>query len=411
MKIAPTSQTATQTTATHAATQTTTHERRGPAAKERALGAPVSASPAEARRLLDNAPSRQPVAEVPVGQRAGRTAGLHALREGVRKDVFASIDLGSSSGKLLVMQRAAAGWRTLVDLKIGCALGKGVDNGGAIPAANMDRALDAVRTFVAVAAEHGVAVTDIPMITTAVVRNASNGAAFVARVAAEAGLSARVLSGDEEADLGFRGALGALLQTPGRYACLDLGGGSFQLAAGTHEGIEPGGSGSTQLGSNHILDEMIHPHVPPSGPDEGRIPAALFAQLDAAIDARGPMPIDPQKLAGRTLVATGGVSKFLRIHLGKDVVTRAEIDGLRRQLGAMSVPERAAFVQQGRTDEQKEALGIGTSPGAADYGRKLPASMSLLLHILDGIGVDEVRVSSTDARHALVFGAAAKAGG
>jgi exopolyphosphatase/pppGpp-phosphohydrolase len=369
---------------------------------------PAPSSRQAARRLLDNAASTVPVAEVPVDQRAGKTAGLHGLRDGVRRDVFASIDLGSSSGKLLVLERSAAGWRTLVDLKIGCALGKGVDNGGAIPAANMDRAVEAVKTFVAVAAEHGVAANDIPMITTAVVRNASNGAAFAARVAAEVGVTPRILSGDEEADVGFRGALGALLQTPGRYASLDLGGGSFQLAAGTHDGIEPGGTGSTQLGSNHILDDLINPHVPAAGPDEGRISAALFAQVDAAIDARGPMPLDPARLAGRTLVATGGVSKFLRIHLGKDVIARSEIDALRRQLGAMSVPERAAFVQQNRTDKEKESLGIGTAPGAADYGKKLPASMSLLLHILDGIGVDEVRVSSSDARHALIHDRAAR---
>jgi hypothetical protein len=59
-------------------------------------------------------------------------------------------------------------------------------------------------------------------------------------------------------------------------------------------------------------------------------------------------------------------------------------------------------VSANRTDEQKAALGIGTSPGAQDYGKKLPASLSLLLHIVDGLGLDEVRISSTDARHALL---------
>jgi hypothetical protein len=101
-------------------------------------------------------------------------------------------------------------------------------------------------------------------------------------------------------------------------------------------------------------------------------------------------------------LATGGVSKFLRVQVGKDVVTRDEIVALRAQLASLSIPERSAFVQLNKSDAQKEALGIGTRDGADDYGKKLPASMSLLLRILDGIGVTEVRVSSTDARHALI---------
>lgn len=351
----------------------------------------------EAQKLLANAPAKGPVVETPVEQRAGKTLGIHGLREASKKTVFASVDLGSSSGKMLVLEKTAAGWKTLVDLKIGCALGKDVANGADIPKDNQDRAIAALQKFVAVAKDHGVAVQDIPMITTAVVRNANNGADFVKRVAAEVGLSAKVLSGDDEADIGYRGALGTLLKTPGSYASLDLGGGSFQLAIGTDKGLQDGGS--TQIGSNLILDTMINPRV---GAD-GRIDAAVFAHVDAELDRLAPMPLDTGLLAGRTLVATGGVSKFLRIQLGKDVVTRSDIEALRTQLGSLSIADRSAFVQQNKTDEQKEALGIGTRDGATDYGKKLPASMSLLMHILDGIGVSEVRVSTTDARHALIF--------
>ncbi len=351
------------------------------------------------QKLLDNASSKAPVAQVPVQDRAGKTAGIHALRAGKKSDTFAAIDLGSSSAKMLVLQRTSSGWRTVVDQKIGCALGKDVENGKPIPAANQQRAVDALKAFVATAAEHGVDVKDIPMITTAVVRNASNGADFVKWVSAEVGLAPKVLTGDEEADIGYRGALGTLLQTPGRYASLDLGGGSFQLAVGTDKGLEDGGS--TQIGSNIILDTMINPRAD----QDGHVDDALFRYVDAELDRSAPMPLDAALLAGRTLLATGGVSKFLKVQLSKEVVTRADIDVLRRQLGALSVADRSAFVQLNKTDAQKEALGIGTTPGAVDYGKKLPASLSLLMHILDGIGVTEVKVSSTDSRHALIYSA------
>jgi exopolyphosphatase/guanosine-5'-triphosphate,3'-diphosphate pyrophosphatase len=389
MKIqSPKSTTATMTIA---ATTTTQTPQAAPAATSTTpakTAAPVS--------LLDQRHPVIPAPTVPVEQRAGKTTALHALRGLPIGQSFAAIDLGSSSGKMLVAKVTAAGVQVVVDRKIGCALGKDVGAGESIPAANMDRAIDALRAFKDIAEAHGVDVADIPLITTAVVRNAPNGGDFVARVKEEVGLSAKVLSGDEEADVGFRGALGTMLDTPGRYATIDLGGGSFQLAVGTHEGKT--GGGSTQVGSNVILDDMINPRVG----DSGVVDDAVFAHVDATLRTMAPLPLGDDDVAGRALVATGGVSKFLRIQLGKDVIARDEIDGLRRKLGALSVADRAAFVVVGKDDADKSALGIGTSPGAADYGKKLPASLSLLLHIVDGLGLSEVRVSSTDARHALL---------
>lgn len=378
---APSETTTNSTTATQATTTT----------KKQA------ASAQETQKLLANAPAKTPVVEVPVEQRSGKALGIHGLKEPQKKEIFAAVDLGSSSGKLLVLQRTGAGWKTLVDQKIGCALGKDVENGQPIPQANQDRAVDALKKFVAMAKEHGVDVKDIPMITTAVVRNASNGADFVKRVNAEVGLAPKILSGDDEADIGYRGALGALLQTPGRYASLDLGGGSFQLAVGTDKGLEDGAS--TQIGSNHILDTVINPRVAA----DGKIDAAVFAAVDADLQKNAPMPLSTSLLSGRSLVATGGVSKFLKIQLGTDTISRQAIDDFRRQMGALSVDDRAKFIQQNKTPEQKDALGIADDKGALDYAKKLPASMSLLLHILDGIGVGDVKVSSTDARHALIF--------
>ncbi len=388
------------TTVPRTSTTTTTTAATTP---KQATPATTSTTTATPQPLLGQKASTTPAPSVPVEQRAGKTTAIHALKGLPIGQSFAAIDLGSSSGKMLVGKVTAAGVQIVVDRKIGCALGKDVENGEDIPAANMDRAIDALKAFKDIAQQHGVDVDTIPLITTAVVRNAKNGGDFVARVKAEVGLNAKVLSGDEEADVGFRGALGAMLNTPGRYATIDLGGGSFQLAVGTHEGKTAGGS--TQVGSNIILDTMINPR---SGAD-GVVSDAVFAHVDATLKSGAPLPLDDDDIVGRTLVATGGVSKFLRIQLGKDVIGRDEVDALRRQLGALPIADRAAFVVSGKDDKQKEALGIGTSPGANDYGKKLPASLSLLLHIIDGLGLKEIQVSSSDARHALLNSAIAQA--
>ncbi|MCP4504219.1 MAG: hypothetical protein GY822_30210 [Deltaproteobacteria bacterium] len=107
-------------------------------------------------------------------------------------------------------------------------------------------------------------------------------------------------------------------------------------------------------------------------------------------------------LDGRQLVATGGVSKFIAAHLGHDVVTVKEIDDLRRSISQMPITERGAFLRQGKDESQQRALGIHTPEKAVGYARKLPASLSLLHHILRSLELPEVSVSSSDARHALV---------
>lgn len=333
----------------------------------------------------------------PGGCRLARR-GLVLKQARARADADAD---GSSSGKLLVQRIDPGGaLGTVLDQKIGIALGKGVQNGQPIPQENQDRALKGLQVFLDEAKKRGVSPGDVALITAAVVRNASNGDAFLGRVHGLGLTQARVLSGTEEDEAGFFGALAMLGGKPGRYATLDQGGGSFQMAVGTEAALEQGGS--TQLGSNYILDSLV---LPRSNPD-GTIPPGVFALVDAELKTLAPMPLPTDALMGRTLMATGGVSKFLRAHLGKDAITRAEVEGVRQAMAALSFVARAPVVQRGKSEDTKVALGIETHEGAVDYARKLPASASLLLHIMDALGLHEVRVSETDARHALTARAA-----
>jgi len=360
---------------------------------------------APSRRALESLGREVSLVPAPVTpDRAGKTAGhsprgalekLDALtRAAVKSNTFAAVDMGSSSAKMLIARLGADGrMTTLVDMKIGTSLGKDLTEGGPLPEENQQRALAALKTFMAQAATHGVSADAVGLITTAAVRNASNGTAFMQRVTAETGISnTRVLTGPQEAELGFLGALAMFGGTEeGRFATLDLGGGSFQLAVGSATAMETGAS--TQIGSNQILDRML---------PQGVVGAADFARLDAELKRVAPLPLDPVLLEGRTLVAVGGVSKFLRAHFGKDVITREDVDALRRQAGALRYDQRVALVVGTKDEATRVALGVDTPKGALDYGVKLPASSSLLLRIMDGIGVTSIKVSETDARHVLL---------
>ncbi|MBX7114230.1 MAG: hypothetical protein K1X64_07825 [Myxococcaceae bacterium] len=315
-------------------------------------------------------------------------------RQSEKSNVFAAIDMGSSSTKMLIVKQTATGkWRTVLDVKEGTRLGKDIGADRVLPKENQERALTALTQFIVQAQKHGVPAKEIGFITTAVMRNTVNGATFAAQIEKTLGLKPRILTGREEAQLGYLGAIRPFRHdgSPARFASLDLGGGSFQLAIGTEAHMQRGAS--TQVGSNHVL-EAYFPHE--------RIDAAGFKRADEALKKIAPMPMPAQALANRQLVATGGISKFLRTHFGKDEISRAEIDGLRRKVGALSYRQRVAVVTEGKSATEKRALGIDTPKGAKDYGIKLPASATLLLRILDGLHVDKVRVSETDARHALI---------
>jgi hypothetical protein len=308
--------------------------------------------------------------------------------------VFASVDLGSSSVKLLVMGQGANGkMHVLEDQRVGANLGKGIGSDGNLPQANQERVLEALRTLLAAAAKHGVPPEDIPLIATAAVRNAPNGEAFMQSIRDGVGLTrARVLTGAQEAQTGYQAALlGLDERKPGRYATLDLGGGSFQLAVGTQDTMEQGAS--TQVGSNQVQDKLLPASV---------ITAADYARADAALKSQAPMPLAASLLDGRQLVAMGGVSLFLKAQFGRNVIGRDEVEALRQQVGGLPPDQRAAFLLKDVDPSRRAALGVDTPEGALDYATKLPAKLTLLLHIMRTLDLAELHVSSADARHLLI---------
>src|SRR6201986_5183871 len=76
---------------------------------------------------------------------------------------------------------------------------------------------------------------EILAFATSAVRDAGNSAEVLERVSVDAGVDLIVFSGDEEARLTFLAVRRWLGWSAGRIVCLDIGGGSLELAAGTDE--------------------------------------------------------------------------------------------------------------------------------------------------------------------------------
>jgi len=140
---------------------------------------------------------------------------------------FAVVDIGSNSVRLVVFDALRRHPQVLFNEKVLCGLGRMVGKTGAMDSEAMDCAVAACRRFRLLADAMGV--TRIEAVGTAAVREAENAPAFLQRLYTETGITARVLSGAEEAELSARGVVAGTPQADGVVG--DLGGGSLELVA------------------------------------------------------------------------------------------------------------------------------------------------------------------------------------
>jgi len=149
------------------------------------------------------------------------------------KGPIASIDLGTNSARLLIGRfDARASFRKLVLRRVITRLGGDFSKTGGISAEACKRSLETMREFAAELRRSGV--SQVRAVATSAVRDAVNGAEFVAEVFRETGIRLEIIDGTEEALLTLRGVFSSLAGSRDNLV-FDIGGGSteYTLARGT----------------------------------------------------------------------------------------------------------------------------------------------------------------------------------
>ena len=168
------------------------------------------------------------------------------------------IDVGSNTIHLLVGEVDDGAVIPVAGEKISARLGAGVEKTGHLDERRLGLAAEAIKLFVGIAAMNGASPPEI--LATSAVRDAGNGQELVDRVREATGLEMRLISGEKEAALGFRGALSAV-RHEGKVLVVDLGGGSAQLILGdTREG--PDERVSLPLGTNRTTERFVREGPP-----------------------------------------------------------------------------------------------------------------------------------------------------
>ncbi len=204
------------------------------------------------------------------------------------------IDIGSNSVRLVVYERLARSPTPLFNEKVLAGLGAGAAGSGELPPDAVERTYGALRRFSALARQ--MQVTELDVVATAAVREASDGARFISEVEAICGVPVTVLSGMEEARIGALGIVAGFERPDGVGG--DLGGGSLELVEVT--GTQVGSGESLPLGSLRLQTAA-------GGSLKNARDIARKALGDSAVAGR---------MAERTFYAIGGTWRSLaRLHM------------------------------------------------------------------------------------------------
>lgn len=291
----------------------------------------------------------------------------------------AVIDVGSNSVLLLV----AEGTNTLYESSAVTSLGEGTKKSGLLSEAGMSRTLAALKTAFEEAKAHGA--TEIRAAATMAARIATNTPEFQNR-AEKQGTPVEVLSGDDEAELGFRAvADDTAFADSERISIVDVGGQSTELVTADRrvDGWDKVFHKSFPVGTLALKDNFLSAESP-DGP-------AVF-QASAYLDDL----LKEVRHSGGTPVALGATgTNLVTIRDGITVWEPAKVHGQWLHYGEVGTMVGRLMPL---TDAQRAAI-PGMEPGRE---KTLPAGVLILERFLNALNARGCAVSVRGWRHAML---------
>jgi exopolyphosphatase/guanosine-5'-triphosphate,3'-diphosphate pyrophosphatase len=172
---------------------------------------------------------------------------------------IASIDIGTNTILLLIAEINTDGTISpLHDEQVIARLGKGVDEHRTISPETFRRAESFLSKYKTTCDQFHV--DAIIAVGTSALRDARNKADFCSFILAKTGISIQILSGEEEAQWTYRGALSEFSGRSDRFTVIDIGGGSTELITGNHAGIHR--AVSIDIGSVRITERFLRESPP-----------------------------------------------------------------------------------------------------------------------------------------------------
>lgn len=307
----------------------------------------------------------------------------------------AGIDCGTNSIRLLIADVDGDRLHDVHrEMRI-VRLGQGVDATGEFAPEAIDRTKAALADYADLLERHRV--ERVRMVATSATRDAANREVFFAMTAdvlgrVIPGSVAEVISGAEEAELSFRGAVGELDSAGAPFVVVDLGGGSTEVVLGKAAN-EVVASYSADIGCVRLTERCLHSD-PPSPAEVEAAREVVRERLDVALRA---VPVE----GARTWVGLAGTMTTLSalahnltaydpavIHLSR--VGREDLLAVCDGLIGMTRDQRAALgpMHEGRVD----VIGGGAI-----------VVQELARELYERAGIEELTVSEHDILDGIVL--------
>lgn len=281
----------------------------------------------------------------------------------------ASIDIGTNSAILLIADRREGALRPVIQKVAAPRVGRNLAASGRISEEGFSALTAALEGFLGEIRAAGAVL--VGAVATEAFRKAANGPELLARVSSQLGVACRILSGEEEARLGWL-AVSDRHPLPG-LAVLDIGAGSTEVTRRE-------GGVSLPVGAVALL-ESCGPS--PSACRAGA--AAAFAEAPAWAKSPG------------TVVVVGGTATALAmLELGLRAFDAAAIEGL--PLGRAAVT--AAIDRLDALPAVERAALPGLDPGRAEI---VVPGLCILEAFLAFAGKDAFQVSDRGIRYGVIL--------
>lgn len=236
----------------------------------------------------------------------------------------AIVDIGSNSMRLTVYETDGTDFKILFKEKFMAGLAGYIED-GILSAEGIECAYNGLLDFRETLESLGI--ENIAVFATASLRNIENTTEVVTAIKAATGYSVEVISGEEEALMGYTGAMRDVCLTSGAF--IDIGGASTEIVP--FENCQPLASASVRVGSLNLYRECVKNIMPGDGSLK-RMHKAIVAE----IDKKDPLIFDKRS----PLVCVGGTAravlkiarKLYALPAGCNTVSKSQLDDMASQL-------------------------------------------------------------------------------
>jgi exopolyphosphatase/guanosine-5'-triphosphate,3'-diphosphate pyrophosphatase len=308
---------------------------------------------------------------------------------------LAAIDCGTNSIRLLIAEVVGGRLRDVHrEMRI-VRLGQGVDATGEFAPEAIARTSAALVDYAELLRVLGV--ERVRMVATSATRDAANREVFFAMTADVLGAVipgsvAEVITGAEEADLSFCGAVGELDSAGAPFVVVDLGGGSTEIVVGKAAN-EVVASYSADIGCVRLTERCLHSD-PPTAQQVAAAREVVRERLAVALRA---VPVE----GARTWVGLAGTMTTLSA-LAHNMTT---YDPAVIHLSRVPSDELLAVCERlvGMTREQRAALGPMHEGRVDVIGGGAIVVQELARELRDRAGICELTVSEHDILDGIVL--------